>query len=177
MLGDRGNLWEGRGAGRLEFECEVGFDFARWVVGAHERLADEHGVGTGFEHAEGVGGGFDAAFGDEEDVVWDFLGEAGGGFEVDFEGFEVAVVYADEVGTEFERSFHFAEVVDFDEHVELAEQCLFVEVAEGGVVERGDDEEDGIGAADGGLVDLHFVDGEILAEQGRVGKPGDRGEV
>ena len=39
------------------------------VVGFHERLADEEGVGAGGAHAGGVGGGLDAGFGDLDDAA------------------------------------------------------------------------------------------------------------
>jgi hypothetical protein len=67
--------------------------------------------------------------------------------------------------------------VDFDQDVELEAAGFVVEALEGVVVEGGDDEEDGIRAGDDGLVDLDRVDGEVLAEEGRVGELGDLGEV
>jgi len=146
-------------------------------VGPHEGFADEDGVGTGVEDALGVVHGLDAGLGDEEDGLGDLFGESFGGGEIDGEGFEVAVVDADEVGAEFEGAFHFGEVVDLDEDIELEGLGDVVEVAEGVVVEAGDDEEDGVGAGDDGFVDLDLVDDEVLTQQRDGGALGDAGEV
>ena len=37
-----------QGGGSNQFQIEVRFDFPRRVVGAHQCLADQHGIGTRF---------------------------------------------------------------------------------------------------------------------------------
>lgn len=110
-------------------------------------------------------------------MVGDFFGELFGGGEVGGEGFEVAVINADEVGSEVEGGFHFGEVVDFDEDVELDFFGDFVEFGELVFFEGGDDEEDGVSAGDAGFVDLAFVAGEVFTEEGDGGDFRDVDEV
>ena len=102
----------------------------RDVLRAHEGFADEDGADAGGADAADVLRGLDAAFADADDVVGDFLGQFLGGGEIDLEGFQVAVVDADEVGAEFERAVHFAQVVHLHQHVELAGLRAVVERAQ-----------------------------------------------
>lgn len=132
----------------------------------HEGLADEDGIGSGIKDALGIVGSFEAGFGHEEDFIGDFVGEFFGGGEVGGEGFEIPIVDPDEIGAEVESAFHFGEVVDFDEDIELDFTGDVVKAAEGVVTEGGDDEEDGIGSGNAGFVDLAFVNGEVFAEEG-----------
>src|ERR1035437_6202982 len=48
-----------------QHEIQICLDFFRRVEGAHERLADQHGVGTGFQDTVGVVEGADAGFGNQ----------------------------------------------------------------------------------------------------------------
>ena len=143
----------------------------------HQGLANEDGVGSGVESALGVGGAFESGFRDEENFIRDFVGQLFGGEEVGGEGFEVAVVDANEIGPEFESPLHFGEVVDFDEDVELHVAGGIIEAAELIVIQRGDDEEDGIGSGYAGFVDLAFVDGEVFAQERDGGDFRDLDEV
>ena len=79
--------------------------------------------------------------------------------------------------TEIEGALHFRQVVEFDEHVELNITGRIVELFELVVIERGDDEEDGIGTRDAGFVDLTFVNGEVFSQKRNGRKAGDVHEV
>lgn len=67
--------------------------------------------------------------------------------------------------------------MDFDEDVELEVLGFLVEALEEFVVEGGDDEEDGIGSADDGFVNLDGVNGEVFPQERGFGEFGDLGEV
>ena len=99
-----------------------------------------------------VGLGFDAGLGDEDLFVFDEFGEAEGGVEVGVEGFEVAVVDAEEAvgahgdsddGADAEEAVEF---VDFDEGGEAEFGGEDLQVEDHGVGEDFGDEEDGVGA-------------------------------
>ena len=89
-------------------KLQIGLDFGGGIGGAHERLADEHGIGSGIEHALGVCQGFDAGFTDQQDIIGHFADLVLGGGEVDGEGFQIPVVDADQIGAEIDGAFHFA---------------------------------------------------------------------
>jgi hypothetical protein len=158
-------------------QSQIRFDFAGRIHGPHQGFADEHGIGSGVQHAARVVEAADAAFGDEQDLVGGLFGELFGSGEVDLEGFQIAVVDTDEVGPEFEGAFHFRQVVNLDEHIDLGGARFVVEAAELVVIESGDDEQDGVRAGDDRFVDLQGMDGEVLAQQWGLGDAGDGGEV
>ena len=137
-----------------------------WVGGAHEGFADEEGVKAGVAEAGDVGGGFDAAFGDLDDVGRDAVDELERGIEVNVEGMEVAVVDPDEVASGGEGAVEFGGVVDFAEDVELEFAGAAMERDELVLFEGGDDEQDGVGAAGAGLEELEVVEDEVFAEAG-----------
>ena len=85
---------------------------------------------------------FEAGFGDEDDVMGNLFGELFGGDEVGGEGLQVTVVDTDEIGAEVEGAFHFGEIVDLDEDVELHIAGGIIEFTKLVVIKRGDDEED-----------------------------------
>ena len=60
-------------------------------------------------------------------------------------------------------------VVDLDQHVEVERARLAVQVGEVVVVERGDDQQDRVGAGRRRLVELVGVDDEVLAQDRQVG--------
>ena len=96
-----------------------------------------------------VGVGGDAAFGDDRCSrlarAWRV---ARRGSRVDVERLEVAVVDADQAGPEAQRSVEFGLVVHFDQHVHalLSNRGELRSSASCAVVERGDDEQDRVGA-------------------------------
>ena len=101
-----------------------------------------------------------------------------GALEVDGEVDEVAVVDADDVGVgDLERAVELVLVVDLDEHVEVEAERLAVQLGEVLVAQRGDDQQDRVGARDGGLVDLVGVDDEVLAQDRQDGRAARRAQV
>ena len=102
----------------MKFEFEVCFDFPRRIMRPHQRFADKHGIRPGIEHALGVFERLDAAFGNQQHVIGNFLRELFGRRQIHFEGFQVPVVHADEIRAELQGALHFPEIVHFHEHVE-----------------------------------------------------------
>ncbi len=84
--------------------------------------------------------------------------------EVDLEAPQVAVVDADHVDVELERDLEILLVVDLDERVEIEGLRLVVEVRQLIRIERGDDQQDGVGAEDRRFEELVGVDDEVLAK-------------
>ena len=147
-----------------------------------EGFADEDGRGTGLFEAGNVGAGVDAALGNQKVGAAfaggnEFFREAGGGAEIHFKSFQVAVVDADEFGAEGEGAVELGFVVDFDEDGEAGPDGEIVEAAEAFVIEDGDDEEDGVGTPFDGFEDLAFVDDEVFAEEREGDGGADRAEV
>jgi hypothetical protein len=167
----RGGQEEGGLVGVGEF-----LDFGVDVVGAQEGFADEDGIGAAGFHEAGVALGFDAAFGDKDELIGDLFAEVVSGLEVDFEGFEVAIVDANDLGVGVEGAIEFFAIVDFDEDIELEGLRFLEKIEVSFLIEGGDDEEDGVGSGDDGFVDLGFVDDEIFPEDGDIDGLFDLGE-
>lgn len=89
------------------------------VCGAHECFSDENGVTAPVEDFLCVGTGFYSTLADEDDVIWHLFTEGGGGFEVDSEVDEIAVIDADDFCAEVEGAVEFSQVVNFDEAFQL----------------------------------------------------------
>jgi hypothetical protein len=137
---------------------------------AHQAFADEEGVEAGGAEAGDVFRCADTAFGDAESVCGDAGDEVERGFEVDGEGFEVAVVDADGVCAVLsERLQDTVELfggVDFNENIKRERVRGVGEVFQLGICESGGDEEDGVGGVCAGFDDLILVYGEVFAEAG-----------
>ena len=81
----------------------------------HQRFTNEEGVEAGAAETDKVGVGREAGFGHGDAVVGDLIDEFEGGFEADFERFEVAVIDADDFGAGGEGAVEFGFSVHFDE--------------------------------------------------------------
>ena len=90
---------------------------------------------------------------------------------------EVAVVDAEHVGLDLERGLQLALVVDLDERVEVQRGGLVQQVLQLRQLERGDDQQDRVGARRGRLVELVRVDDEVLAQHGSVRRGARRAQV
>ena len=95
--------------------------------------------------------------------------------EVHVKGVEVAIVDADEVASGDEGAVEFGGIVDFAEDVELQCERATVKSKQFVLGERGDDQQDGVGAMGAGLEQLELVDDEVLAQARDRG--GRRGEL
>ena len=82
---------------------------------------------------------------------------------------EVAVVDAEHVGLDVERHLELALVVHLDERVEVERARLAQQVEQVVGLERGDDQQDRVGARGRRLVELVRVDDEVLAQHRQVG--------
>ena len=138
--------------------------------GGHERLADEDGVVAGVGEAAGVGGVADARLGDLDDAVGDRRGHPRGPVVVDLERHEVALVDADQRGAALQGDLQLRLVVDLDEHVEAELDGELVELDQLEAVERGGDQQHGVGAHQPGVGDVVRGDREVLAQHGQRGR-------
>ena len=67
--------------------------------------------------------------------------------------------------------------MDFDENIELASEGFFIKRLQPGLLQRCDDEQDGIRSGDAGFPDLGFVNGEVLAQKWEFHRTADLCEV
>lgn len=161
---------------------------------AHERFADEAGMESDGAEAEQIVGSVDAAFGYADGAGRELVDKVKRGFEADFKGAEVAVVHAERVAAEVADTSQLLAGVDFAEDVEMLGVSGGGEAGEIGVRQRGDDQQNGVGAMGAGFDDLVVVDDEVFAkagdlrgcrgdfqvgeaalEEGRVGEDGEGG--
>ena len=155
-------------SGRHGLQTAKGGQFAQYIRAAHEGFADEEGVCPGLREAFGIFDGLDPAFADEDDVVRYFLGQKLGGGQIDREGFEVAIVDADDPGVRGQGPFEFREIVDLDEGVELKGVSDLEKVFQCRLIKRGNDEQDRVGTRDDGFEDLCLMNDEVFAEAGNA---------
>ena len=87
-------------------------------------------------------------------IVGDQRREPAEGVGVDVEGLEVAGVDADQLGAELDRALGLRLVVHLDQHGQPELARLVVQPAQLVVVERGDDQQDQVGAGGAGLEQL-----------------------
>ena len=113
----------------------------------------------------GVVGRTDRRLRDRDHLGREHRRQAGRDAEVLGERREVAAVDADDVRARAQRPLDLARVVRLDEHAEAERDRERVQVGEQRVVgDRGDDQQDRVGADGARLVDLHLVDREVLAQ-------------
>jgi len=86
---------------------------------------------------------------------------------MDFEGAQIAAVDADQITTGVERSLQFRFVMRFAQNVEAERSCESSQRHQFLLIERGDNQQDRIGAICSGLHNLKFIDDEILAQAGK----------
>src|SRR5881227_2440594 len=137
---------------------------------AHEQLADQDGVDA---HALEV---LDHLTRDDSRLRDDGLSrryvgqQLVGPLDVDAEVGEVAVVDADVVGVNLEGDLQLLLAVDLDEHIEVDGPRLLIQAREVPPLQRGDDQQEGVGAGRRGLEDLIGVDDEVLAKDRQAGR-------
>ncbi len=108
--------------------------------------------------------GVDTAFTHQQGTLGRQRREALGGGKVGAEAPQVAVVDPDHTRAEAVGALHFGLVVDFDQHVHPAFERGGLHLGHVRVVERGDDDQDGVGADRAGFGDLPRIDHEVLAQ-------------
>ncbi len=115
-----------------------------------------------------IGRGENAAFGHDDAVGRDTPLEREGGVERDLEAAQIAVVDADERRVERQRPRQFGAVVHFNQHGQTKTQRVSFQIVQLGVVERGDDKQNRVGADGARFGDLPAVDDEVLADHRQV---------
>jgi hypothetical protein len=86
------------------------------------------------------------------------------GAEVGGQGLEIAVVHADHARADGERLLQLGGGVRLHERVHAHALGRLMEIAEGAAIERGHDEQGGVGAGGARLPELILVDGEVLSQ-------------
>ena len=143
--------------------AQVG-DGRRRIACCDQRLAHEQRVITGGREHPGVGPTAYARLGDPDDSARHAWGHTHCPLLVDLEGDQVALVDADEVGTDRDRPCQLGFVVHLDQRVETDRASKRMERLQLGVVERCRDEQHAIGAHQSCIA--HVVRGhrEVLAQ-------------
>src|ERR1700722_9331023 len=131
---------------------------------AHQALADEEGRDADFRQPGEIGRREDAAFADHDAVIRDLRRQPLGDFERGDEGFEIAVVDADERRFEPQRALELGVVMDLEQHVHAMGEGRRLDLGGSAVVERRHDDEDAVGAHRPRLRDLVGLVHEVLAQ-------------
>jgi hypothetical protein len=134
------------------------------VNGAHAGLADEKGVDAVVAQQLHVAAAENAALGDDDAVGGEGRQEFEGGLQADLEAAQVAVVDADQRGSQLQREVEFAAIMDFDEYRHAERVGDGLEVAQRRQIECRDDQQYGVGTHGAGLMDLVRVHQEVLAQ-------------
>ena len=121
-----------------------------------------HAAGT---HVRDVPLDQDAALGHDQAIGWHARQQVERRVERDAEVAQVAVVDADEWRLQPQRPIEFGAVVHFDQHVHAERVRRGLEFGHLRILERGDDEQDGVGAQRPRFGDLVGVDDEFLAQR------------
>src|SRR5271166_5319346 len=148
------------GGGEELEECGGG------IGSKHEMLADEKGVEARSAKLLKIGVGAKTGFGYREAVVGNVLDQLEGGFTAHREGFQVAIVDAEDAGIHSQRAVEFGAGMNFDERLHRDFAAKGEEVTQERIIERGDDQEKAIGIVGASFPNLPGIENEILA-QGR----------
>src|SRR5580765_7794165 len=82
--------------------------------------------------------------------------------QVNLEGFKVAVIDADQVASSIERPQQFFFVMDLAHHVQVVSLCTARKRKQFPLLERGNDQQDGIRVMRARFENLEFIDNEVL---------------
>src|ERR1700757_2351758 len=124
------------------------------IVGEHQVLTDEEAVEARAAKVLKVGVGAESGFGDGETTVGNVLDELERGLHADGQGFQVAVVDADDAGSSGKSAVQFHLCVDLDERLHREFAAKNDEIVKKRVVERRDDEKEAVGIVCTGFPDL-----------------------
>ena len=142
---------------------------------AHQRLTDEESLVSRRLEALDVSPRAQAALGHQGRAGWSQFGHAQRGFQIDLESFQIAIVDADERGTQSRGALQLLGGVHFDQRVEMNEVGRIEQLQGVGIGQSGDDHQHGFGSGDGGFIDLVAIDEEILAQQRQASRRQRRG--
>jgi len=92
-------------------------------------------------------------------------------------GFEIAAVHADDVGATLQRALQLVFIVDFAQRIELQSRGKIQQPPKSLIVERRQDQQNGVGMVGAGFCDLKLVDDEVLAQAGKLSGGGSFKQV
>src|SRR5947208_12037589 len=140
------------------------------VALAHEAFADEKSRDANRGQVFEIGGGEDPALADGDTAGRNPRRQTPADGERRLERLEVSIVDANERRAHAKRPFELGFVVHFQEGIHA--ECLrgLLELLRGGVVDRGQDDQDAVGAPCPRLGDLINVIHEILAQDRELGR-------
>src|SRR6202795_2587866 len=154
---------------------EQGARRCRDVVLAHQTFADQEGRDTGLAEPQQIVGRENAALADDDPVGRNAPRQPLAGGESRFEGFQVAVVDANKPRLQPQRALELCLVMHFDERIHAERGSGRFQLGRAGIIDRGRDDQNAVGAASTRLSHLIRVIHEILAQHrqrhGGAGRP------
>src|SRR5580704_16494061 len=136
----------------------------RDIVLAHQTFADQKGRNAGVAEPRQIVGRENAALADDDPVGWNAPRQPLAGGKRRLEGFQVAVVDADQPRLQPQRAVELIFVMHFDERIHAERGGRRFELGRAGVVDRGHDDQNAVGATSTRLGHLIRIVHEILAQ-------------
>jgi hypothetical protein len=130
----------------------------------HQRLADQGRMGARRDDPPNVLGCSNPAFADDGAVAGYFWGQSFSHIQIELERGKVAVVDADKGCSNGKRSVEFSFVMNFDKAINPDLIGYRLKPNQFIIGERGNNQKHSIGTGERGLIDLDFVEGEVLSE-------------
>ncbi len=137
----------------------------------HQRLADQHRIDTGRLQPTGVGPARDPAFADQQDLARNPFSHFHGPRQIDFKGFQVAIVDSDQDRVAGQHGRQIRGIVQFHQRGHARLQHTMVQFLQFAGGQTFCNQQHGIGSGCPRLEDLVRVQHKILAQQGQA----DRG--
>src|SRR5580704_2390809 len=134
------------------------------VVLSHKTFADQEGRDAGLAEPRQIVGRKDAALADDDALGRNAPRQLFAGGKRRLEGFQVAVVDADEPRLQPQRAIELFFVVHFDERIHAEGGSGRFQLGCADIVDRGHDDQDAIGAVSARFGDLIRIVHEILAQ-------------
>jgi len=136
------------------------------IGGLHEVFANEESVKTGGPEGLQIGVSAQARFGYSDAVIGNVFDQFARDFDVDREGFEIAIVDAEDASAGGQRAVEFGASVHFDErlHVEFAAKGN--KVTEERVIESGDNQKKAVSIIGAGFPYLPGIEDKIFTQRG-----------
>src|SRR6202030_3536631 len=134
------------------------------IVLAHQTFADQEGRNTGLAEPQQIVGRENAALADDDPLGRHAARQPLAGGERRLEGFQIAVVDANEPRLQPQRAIELCLVMHFDKRVHPERGSGGFQLGRASIVDRGHDDQDAIGAVSARFGDLIGVVHEILAQ-------------
>ena len=136
---------------------------------SHQAFAHQEGRHADLGEPREIGGRKDAALADHQPVARNQRRQRLAGRKRGLEGAQVAVVDADHRRPQFQGAIELGTIMDLDQHVHAVGRTRVLDILRRGIVERGHDDQDAIGAMRARFRHLIGVEHEILAQHGQIG--------